>query len=305
MCVAAPADAAPWPLASGAPGAPPYAGAMLDTAPAPQMQRSRGAASVRLRDGRLRDLAQSGAAKAFLPRCHSAVPEVVFLNTSGGVTAGDTLAWRLALEGPTAAVGTTQTAERGYAARGVPGRVTVDLSLDAGAALCWLPQETILYDHARLARHTRVDMAADARLVWSEMLVLGRAAMGERLASVHLHDRREVRRGGRLALLEPVRLTGAALDPAEGPVRAALSGGARAHAMVVLMAPGAEDALGALRAVLPAPGAVAGLEVAASAWDGRAVVRVLAADALEMKRTVAAVLEVMRRGAPLPRVWQL
>ncbi|MBK5928027.1 2Fe-2S iron-sulfur cluster-binding protein [Rhodobaculum claviforme] len=54
-----------------------------------------------------------------------------------------------------------------------------------------------------------------------------------------------------------------------------------------------------------APGAVPGLEAAASAWDGRAVVRVLAADPLEMKRTVAAALSVMRHGMALPRVWQI
>ncbi|WP_201157171.1 urease accessory protein UreD, partial [Rhodobaculum claviforme] len=170
------------------------------------MQRSRGAAAVRLAGRRIVDLRQSGAAKAFLPRSHAPVPEVVFLNTSGGLTAGDRLEWRLELDAATAAVATTQTAERGYAATGDPARVVVDLRLGAGAALDWLPQETILYDNARLGRRTRVEMAADARLVWAEMLVLGRVAMGEQLAEVSLHDRREIHRGGRLALLEPVRL---------------------------------------------------------------------------------------------------
>ena len=65
------------------------------------MQRSHGKAMVSfdLRAGRagLRDLAQSGSAKAMLPRVWGAVPEVVFLNTSGGLTGGDTLSFDMAL----------------------------------------------------------------------------------------------------------------------------------------------------------------------------------------------------------------
>ncbi|MGY6409469.1 MAG: urease accessory protein UreD [Alkalilacustris sp.] len=265
--------------------------------PSPVMQRSRGRAAVRLVAGGagtcLAGLEQAGSAKAFLPKVHGAVPEVVFLNTSGGLTGGDVLRWSLALGPGAAAVGASQTAERAYAARGPAAEVEVALEVGTGGALDWLPQETILYDRARLARRTRVEMAGDARLVWAEMLVLGRAAMGERVAELAFRDRREIWRGGRLALLEPVRMDGAVQGPA-------LTGGARALASVVLMAPGAEDALAAVRAVLPE-----GVEAGASAWDGRVVVRVLAAEGLAMKRAVAAVLAVMRRGAALPRVWQV
>ncbi len=271
-----------------------------------RLQRSRGAARVQLGSGaRLELLEQSGAAKAFLPRIHGPAPEVVFLNTSGGLTGGDEISFGVDIAGDVQATATTQTAERAYAAAGGLARMRVSLSAGPGAALDWLPQETILYDTAGLDRSTRIDLASDARLVWAEMLVLGRAAMGETLAQVDLRDRREIWRAGRLAMAEPVRLDSSALATADGAMRAALTGGLRAFATVVLVARGAEDALGPVRAALPMAGPAGGLEAAASAWDGRCVVRIAAADALPMKHAVAAVLAVLRGGRPLPRVWQI
>ncbi|MGY6633603.1 MAG: urease accessory protein UreD [Alkalilacustris sp.] len=290
---------------SGVAAGRPYAERMYEPPSPSVFQRSHGVACVRFEGARLIDLRQSGAAKAFLPRAHSACPEVVFLNTSGGLTGGDRLEWRLGVDGGGRIVGATQTAERGYAAAGMPARVGVHLNVGAGASLDWLPQETILYDQARLDRLTSVEMAGDARLVWCEMLILGRVAMGERLGTLHLNDQREVRRAGRLVLLDPVRLRSDALDGSDAEVRSALVGGAKALGSVILFAPGAEDALAPLRNVLPDPDVVPGLEAAASAWDGRAIVRVMSRDPLAMKRTVAAALAVMRRGAPLPRVWQI
>jgi urease accessory protein len=46
------------------------------------------------------------------------------------------------------------------------------------------------------------------------------------------------------------------------------------------------------------------VEIAASAWNGRLVVRAAGHDLRPVKRAVARVLNVLR-GAPLPRVWQM
>ena len=60
--------------------------------------------------------------------------------------------------------------------------------------------------------------------------------------------------------------------------------------------------LGPVRAALAeAPG---GLRAAASAWDGRLVMRALAGDGHPLRRLVARVLTVLR-GRALPRVWQV
>jgi len=264
------------------------------------MQRSRGRADVALsvRDGttRLDRLYQSGSAKAMLPQTHGAVPEVVFLNTSGGLTGGDGLAYGLSVGPGAQAVATTQTAERAYASAGGVARVEVSLQLGAGAALEWLPQETILFDRSALMRRTVVDMAADARLLMLEMLVLGRAAMGERVQSLDLFDRREIRRGGRVVLVDPLRLRS---DHLCG--QSAILGDNRAVAAIALVAPDAEAALGAVRERLAG---LADVEAGASAWDGKLTVRLLARNGFALRRAVVAVLAALRAG-PLPRVWQI
>ncbi len=260
----------------------------------PALQRARGLARVGLGAGGVLALRQQGAAKAFLPRVHDAAPEVVFLNTAGGLTGGDRLAYALALGAGARATATTQAAERAYRSAGGRAEMTVTLDLAEGAALAWLPQETILFDGAALSRRTVARLAGRARLVFCEMTVLGRAAMGERVARLDFADRREVWRDGRPALVEAVRMTDALLAASAGP---ALLAGARACATVALVAPGAEAAADAVRAVLP-DGA------AASGWNGKCVVRVLAPGARELRRTVAAALGVLW-GAPLPRVWAM
>ena len=273
---------------------------MFDS-PAPRMQRATGHAGVGLSaapaGARLVRLAQSGSAKAFLPRVHGPVPEVVFLNTAGGLTGGDRMGYALDLGPGARAVATTQTAERAYAAAGGRARLDVALTLGAGASLDWLPQETILFDGSALDRRTRADLGAGARLLMVEWLVLGRLAMGETLARFDLDDCREIWREGRPVLIEPLRLSEAVLGD-----RPALLSGARAVATVALVAPGAEDALGPVRE------AIAGLgpEVAAAAsgWDGKCVVRLRAGDGWPLRRAVARLLAALRGGAALPRVWQ-
>ena len=264
-------------------------GPMTDAAHHGGLQRAKGLAAVRLSGGALRGLRQSGCAKAVLPR-GPGDPEVVFLNTAGGLTGGDRLDLALAVEAGRA-LGTTQAAERVYESAGGVAEVSVGLDVGPGARLDWLPAETIAFDRSALRRRTVARLAPDAALLLCETLVLGRAAMGEAVRRCDLGDRREVWRAGRLVLLEPLRITGEVI--ARGT--RALLGGARAMATLALVAPGAEDALGALR------GRHEGVEAAASAWDGRAVLRMRAAHAAPLRRALAAVVVALR--GRLPRVW--
>ena len=270
----------------------------LTAIPTPQMQRSRGEAAVRLRrDGdrtRLVDLGQQGSAKAILPHVGS-VPEVVFLNTSGGLTGGDRLSYALHLGHGVQATATTQTAERAYRASSGTARVEVTLGVGAAGWVDWLPQETILFDASALDRNTRIDLGPGAGCLALEAVVLGRHAMGEVVERLSFRDRREIRREGRLVHLEPLVMETAALAAGQ-----AVLGGARCFASLVLVTPSASDALGPLRRVLDEPGVTA----AASAFDGRLVLRVMAGDGWPLRRQIARALSVLRRGAVLPRVWQ-
>ncbi len=273
---------------------------MLDVLSLPRAQRSRGTASVSLgvRDGRTRveGLFQSGSARMVMPATHGGAPEVVFLNTAGGLTSGDRLDYALAVDDGLRATGTTQSAERAYAAPEGPAEIGVAVRVGAGARVDWLPQETILFDRAALSRRTVIDLAGEASCLLAETLVLGRAAMGETLRRLDLRDTRLVRRDGRVVFAECLRIDGGAL--AAG-AHAAMLGGARAVATVALIGRGAEAALEAVRRAL----GVEAVEAAASAWDGRCVVRVAGPDGWPVRRQVARVLGVLRDG-PLPLVWQ-
>lgn len=252
-------------------------------------QRTHGSAEVVLAAGRLRRLYAAGSAKAIV--LDGPVPEVVFLNTAGGLTGGDRLGFALSTDRDTTA--TTQTAERAYRAGADTARLDVALTVTAGR-LDWLPQETILFDGSALRRRTRIALGPEAHCLTLEAVVLGRAAMGETLRDLSLHDTREIIRAGRPVLVEPIRLTGAALHGT------ATLAGARAFASLALVARGAEDALGPVRASL----GEAGVRGSASGFDGKLAIRLMADDGWPLRRQIARLLGVLRRG-PLPRVWQI
>lgn len=237
---------------------------------------------------------QSGSAKAFV---HPGPlgPDVVFLNTSGGMTGGDRLSYALALGEGCQVTATTQTAERAYRSANGVAAVEVLHDLGPGAHLDWLPQETILFDHSALHRETTVNLAAGASCLLLEAVVLGRAAMGETVRGLTFRDTRRVTRGGVPLLVEPLRLTDAALSAGLGVLN-----GARAFASLALVAQGAEARLSAVRAVLDEPGVNSG----ASGFDGKLTLRLMAAEGWPMRRQILRVLKVLRDG-PLPRVWQM
>ncbi|WP_417727823.1 urease accessory protein UreD [Roseovarius sp.] len=269
----------------------------MTACPVPQHQRSHGTAHVGLLRGpvgaRLDRLHQAGSAKAFVHPGTSG-PEVVFLNTSGGLAGGDTLAYRLDLADRCRATATTQTAERAYCSTGGAAHVSVRHVVGSGAHLDWLPQETILFDASHLTRDTAIDLAEGASCLMLESVVLGRAAMGETLAEVALCDTRRINRAGRPVLIEPLHLTSQGLSA--GP---AVLNGARAFATLALVAQGAEDSVGRVRALLDEPGVTGG----ASGFDGKLMIRLIAADGWPLRRQIIRLLGILRPG-PLPRVWQ-
>lgn len=268
---------------------------MMDGQTQIEMQRSRGAAFAsfaRLREQtRLVDLQQSGSAKIMLPNQRGGAPEVVFLNTSGGLTGGDALSMRLDLAADCRVLATTQTAERAYASTGAAARMQFSATVAKGAHLDWMPQETILFQRSNLCRRTEIDLAAGASCVLAETVVLGRLAMGETLTDARPRDHRMIRRDGRPVWAETMELGPEILTSAS----AALLGGARAFAVVCLVAQGAEDAVAALRAAVP--------NAAVSGWDGKCVVRLTASDGWPLKQDLGRILQILSAGQ-LPRVWQ-
>lgn len=265
--------------------------------PAVRPQRSRGRIAVGFGPRGLIRLRQEGCGRCLFPDPLGGRAQAVVVNTAGGLTGGDRFAIDVSLAQDARLVVTTQAAERIYRSAGGRAELANRVSLAPGAALDWLPQETILFERAAMARRLDVDLGADARFLGLETLVLGRRAMGEDILNADVTDNWRIRRGGRLVHAEALRLRG---DIAALSARAPLLGGARALATLVLVAPEAEAMLAAARAALPRDS----VRAAASAWDGRLVVRWMAHDLMPLKAAVSRFLATFP-GADVPRVWQI
>ena len=275
---------------------------------APARQRSVG--RVALRAGpvgestgpaRILDLAEAGPLRLRFPNrpAGAAETEAVLVNTAGGVACGDDFCVDLALEAGARLAFTSTAAEKLYRSDGPVSRIVNRVSLAEGAALAWLPQETILFDRARVRRSFEADLAGPAHLLVFEAVAFGRAARGEVLREGMFEDVWRVRRDGRLVYADTFRLEGALCDLLARP---AIGGGAGACATILDFSPGAEARLEAARAILDdARGDT--VEAAASAWNGHLALRLLA-PAIGPLRTCAARFLEAWRGLPLPRVWQ-
>lgn len=271
--------------------------------PVTGLQRARGVGGISTlqRDGatRLATLYQDGCAKIRLPHTHTTALEAVLINTAGGLTGGDRMAWSADLAANGRMVLTTQACERVYRSIGGAATVQTRLSVGAGAHLDWLPQETILFAASRLDRRIEIDLADGASLTAVEAILLGRDAMGETALDAQLRDNWRIRRNGRLIHAEATRLDGT-LAERNG---LSLLAGRRAFATLLHVAPSAEHCaarLARLRDVLPADG-----RIAASANGERLVIRALAQTGLALRRLIVPILAELSGAGSLPRLWHL
>ncbi len=265
----------------------------------PAEARARGAIRARFAraGGRscLSEMHEAGGLRLRFPR-NAESCEAVIVNTGGGVIGGDSAHLSFTAEAGADVMLTTQSAEKIYRAQNAPARISLDLAAQADTRLEWLPQETILFDGARLQRTFTLDADERARVTLLEATVFGRLAMGEHSISGCLADRWRLRRDGKLVFADDLRLEGgigATLD------RKSCGAGARATALLLHIAPDAEALLEPLRDSL----ANAPCQAGASAWNGLVAVRLLSVAPEHMRAALKPLLEILR-GRPAPRVWQ-
>jgi urease accessory protein len=240
---------------------------------------------------RRRDHFEEGPLRLRFPNTTAASLEAVVVNTAGGMAGGDRHALDLRI-GPDAALTvTTAAAEKIYRSLGPPAEISVAAALEPRGRLVWLPQETILFDGAKLDRRIECDLSPGASILVAEAVVLGRSAMGETMRHGALTDRWRIRRGGALAFAETLRLGG---DLDRLLAEPAVTSG-RAVVATVLAVPADEAMVERVR------GQTFCGEVGVSAWNGLAVARLCAKDGAILRRDLAAVVAAM--GGTLPRLW--
>ncbi|MDZ4792474.1 MAG: urease accessory protein UreD [Hyphomicrobiales bacterium] len=220
--------------------------------------------------------------------------EGVILNTGGGVVAGDRIVHNVECGDGADVTITAPSAERIYRSEGDYAGIDVQFTLAPKARLAWLPQQTILYDNARLTREFHIEMAADSSALLAETTVFGRKGMSEAVTQGAWIDRWRVRRSGRMVFAKNNRFDG---PIAELLMRSAIGGGAHILATVLYVAPDAESRLASVRAAL-----VDAQGIGASAWNGLLYIRAVSADFEVLRRTLGQAI-VAIRGVAMPRVW--
>ena len=176
------------------------------------LQRADGSCRVVLsgsgRGNQIVDLFQRSPVRIMFPRTDGGTnEEAVLINTAGGVAGGDRYESAVTALADAAITVTSQAAERIYRALDEPARIATRLKACEGGKLAWLPQETIIFNWARLNRKTEIDVYSGAELLALEWLVFGRAAHGEELLGGEIKDSWCVKRDGRLIWADSFRVT--------------------------------------------------------------------------------------------------
>ncbi|WP_199852232.1 urease accessory protein UreD [Rhodopseudomonas palustris] len=254
------------------------------------------AVEVRADDGVTRrgPVHEAGSLRVRFPSPEQQGLSAVLVNTAGGVAGGDRFSISLDVQADARLTLTTAAAEKVYRSHGPAAQLDINLKVASGGHLAWLPQETILFDQARAERRIDIELADDASLLLSEMVIFGRSAMGETMQHGRFVDRWRMRRGGKLVFAETVRL--------DGEIGALLARPAVAKAGVAigtaLIAPGDAALVERLREAADTFGAELGI----SAWNGFAMARFCAQNAAKLRADMMTVLG-RAAGRALPRLW--
>ena len=270
------------------------------------LQRADGCARVMLRGSesgtRIEDIFERSPIRVMFPRTgHRAVQEAVLINTAGGVAGGDRLELCVtALPGASIAV-TSQAAEKVYRALNKPARVATRLKACQSARLAWLPQETIVFNWARLHRTTEIELVRGAELLALEWLVLGRAAHGEVVIGGNITDSWRVKRDGRLTWADTFRITDEIFPHLH---RKALLSDCHAIATLIYFGPHLDKRLEFLREIIPS----LGCNCAATLVSGLIVLRFAAKESFVLKLALRSLiqqfgLELGSGPFQVPKMW--
>jgi urease accessory protein len=270
------------------------------------LQRSNGCGRIvlsGLENGtRVENIFERSPIRIRFPRTgEGAIKEAVIINTGGGVAGGDHLECSVtALPGTSLAV-TSQAAEKVYRALSETATVVTRLEARGSAKLAWLPQETIVFNRARMHRTTEIEVAADAELLALEWLVLGRAAHGEVVVGGTITDNWRVKKEGRLIWADSFRINDEVFPHIH---RKALLSGCNAIATLIYFGRSPEKRLEFLREI----GRSLACNAASTLVGGLIVVRLAASDSFALKRALSSLLEQFGPeigGAPFqaPKMW--
>jgi urease accessory protein len=269
------------------------------------LQRAEGSGSIVVsgseNDTRIVDIFQRSPIRIMLPRVDGALKEAVLVNTAGGIAGGDRLEFSVtAMDSASIAI-SSQAAEKVYKALSEPARITTYLKAREAAKIAWLPQETIVFDRARLNRVTEIQLCSEAELLALEWLVLGRAAHAEEMTGGHISDSWRVKKDDRLIWADGFRASDEMFSQLH---RKALLSNWKAIGTLIYFGPNLGTTLECFREIAPS------LECrcAATSVGGLIVVRFAAEVAFDLRLALRSFLQQSSRDLGprlfrVPKMW--
>ncbi|WP_338679141.1 urease accessory protein UreD [Janthinobacterium sp. TB1-E2] len=230
-----------------------------------------------------------------------AVCHAIIIHPPGGVVGGDQLAVDATVGEGAHALLTSPGAAKWYRANGHISRQHIVLRAGSGAAIEWLPQESIFFDQACVRLRHEVELAPDARYIGCDIVCLGRSASGEVFNTGSISQQVQIRRGGKLLWWEQgVLAAGGALMAS--PL--GLAGHTVCATLIAVGAPVPAAVLAAVRGIAVPAGAAFG----ATHMKSLVVVRLLCGDSEAARRVMLAAWQLLRpamlgRDAVVPRIW--
>lgn len=231
------------------------------------------------------------------PVCH-----VYLLHPPGGIVGGDSLTLQAAVGAGAHVLLTSPAATKFYRSVSHSAELNQTLTVEPGAVLEWLPQETIVFNGANAYACTRVDMTADAAFIGWETVALGRPASGEPFDAGVFRQNLELWCDEQPAWIDRVRLGGG-----DDVLREDWGMGGFTVSGTLLARPAAPELLSVVREILRA-GDFLG-RFSATRVDDSLVCRGLAGQALALRGVFERVWGAIRqpitgRPACAPRIWR-
>ncbi|MDQ4625410.1 urease accessory protein UreD [Janthinobacterium lividum] len=228
--------------------------------------------------------------------CHA-----IIIHPPGGVVGGDQLAVDATVGEGAHALLTSPGAAKWYRANGHVSGQHIVLRAASGAAIEWLPQESIFFDQACVRLRHEVELAADAGYIGCDIVCLGRSASGEMFNTGSISQQVRIRRGGKLLWWEQgVLAAGGALMAS--PL--GLGGHTVCATLIAIGTPVSPAVLAAVREIAVPDGAAFG----ATHMKSLVAVRLLCGDSEAARRIMLAAWQLLRpamlgRDAVVPRIW--
>lgn len=269
------------------------------------LPRMQGRARVRfgVKEGKtsLIDLHQSAPLRVLFPHVvPGEITTAALTTTAGGVVGGDRLDYVLEVGAGAKACFMAQAAEKIYRSLGEDAKISLTVKVEEGGWGEYLPQETILFDGARLERCTVLNVATKGSALAGEILAFGRKAKGEIFRRGKVREVWEVRRDNRLIWADGLVLEN---DIGELMKKRATFDGACYTASLLLVTDDPDFYLPFVRDALST-------QASATIVNSVLLVRWLSSDAIALRSNFAVIWGILREKAAslpfsMPRLWTI